>query len=47
MNSVITDERKNIIANLANNVSSDECRFGSLCFHQRETQINQQFKMVV
>lgn len=25
MNSVITDEQKNIIANLANNVSSDEC----------------------
>lgn len=25
MNSVITDEQKNIIANLANKVSSDEC----------------------
>ena len=32
MSSVITDEQKNIIANLANEVSSDECnaliRFG-------------------
>ena len=32
MSSVITDEQKNIIANLANKVSSDECnaliRFG-------------------
>ena len=25
MSSVITDEQKNIIANLANEVSSDEC----------------------
>ena len=37
MSSVITDEQKNIIANLANKVSSDECnaliRFGGQMYH--------------
>ena len=36
MSSVITDEQKNIIANLANKVSSDECNalisFGGLMY---------------